>query len=45
MNDDEYTMTNIHALIEIRIHVLSVQGIEANASDRVAIGTGGSNIV
>jgi hypothetical protein len=39
-DDDEQTMTNIHALSGIQTHSLSVQVIKAYASDRVANGTG-----
>jgi hypothetical protein len=39
-DDDEQTMTNIHALSGIQTHSLRVQVIKAYASDRVATGTG-----
>jgi hypothetical protein len=38
--NDAYTKTNIHALSEIRTHGLSVQVINAYASDRAVTGTG-----
>jgi hypothetical protein len=40
VNDDEKTRTNILALNGIQTHGLSVQAIEAYASDRAATGTG-----
>jgi hypothetical protein len=45
MYDDEQTRTNIHALSEIGIHSLSVQAINAYASDRAASGTGEMTVI
>jgi hypothetical protein len=44
-DDDEQTRTSIHTLSEIRTHSLSIQAIKAYASDRMATGTGLSNVI